>query len=117
MGVPAGQSGADAAREAAQRRADAMKEKLGEIDSWESIGRTGWQRVETEKGFRYFYHKKKKKTSWECPKEIAAEVAELDGVLGVAAPEPAASAKAPAGDTAKKETADAKKDGMDVDTP
>merc|ERR1711972_458237 len=115
MGVPAGQSEADAAREAAHRRAEAMKEKLGEIDSWESIGRTGWQRVETENGFRYFYHKKKKKTSWECPKEIAAEVAELDGVLGVAALEPAASAKAPAAGSAKPEIDAAKSDDMDVD--
>merc|ERR1712048_329574 len=58
------------------------KTQMGEPESWESIGKTGWLRVETDKGFKYFFHKKSKKTSWSCPKEIAREVAELDGVLG-----------------------------------
>lgn len=62
----------------------AIKSKIGEPESWESIGKTGWLRVETDKGFKYFFHKKKKKTSWDCPPEIAKDVAELDGVLGIA---------------------------------
>eukprot|EP00927_Polykrikos_kofoidii_P059842 TRINITY_DN54964_c0_g1_i1.p1 TRINITY_DN54964_c0_g1~~TRINITY_DN54964_c0_g1_i1.p1 ORF type:complete len:855 (+),score=186.00 TRINITY_DN54964_c0_g1_i1:371-2566(+) len=63
-----------------------VKATLGEIESWETIGKTGWLRVETEKGFKYFFQKKTRKTEWTCPKEIAKEVAELDGVLGFSAP-------------------------------
>eukprot|EP00747_Dinoflagellata_sp_TGD_P025526 gnl/TRDRNA2_/TRDRNA2_131318_c3_seq1.p1 gnl/TRDRNA2_/TRDRNA2_131318_c3~~gnl/TRDRNA2_/TRDRNA2_131318_c3_seq1.p1 ORF type:complete len:743 (-),score=213.22 gnl/TRDRNA2_/TRDRNA2_131318_c3_seq1:34-2019(-) len=62
-----------------------MKTEIGEPESWESIGRTPWLRVETDKGHTYFYHKKTKKTYWECPEEIKKQVDELDGVL--AAPE------------------------------
>ena len=63
-------------------KATSVKDKLGEPESWESIGKTGWTRVQTDKGYTYFYHKKQKKTSWTCPPEIAKEVAELDGSLG-----------------------------------
>lgn len=59
-----------------------MKDRIGEPESWETIGKTGWARVETDKGFTYFYHKKQKKTSWTCPPEIEKDVAELDGCLG-----------------------------------
>ena len=62
-----------------------MKDRIGEPESWETIGKTGWSRVQTDKGFTYFYHKKQKKTSWTCPPEIERDVAELDGCL---APEP-----------------------------
>jgi len=44
--------------------------------------------VDTENGFQYFFHKKKKITAWTCPPEIKKEVDELDGVLGVAPPAP-----------------------------
>eukprot|EP00929_Paragymnodinium_shiwhaense_P120392 TRINITY_DN9231_c0_g1_i1.p1 TRINITY_DN9231_c0_g1~~TRINITY_DN9231_c0_g1_i1.p1 ORF type:complete len:870 (+),score=268.88 TRINITY_DN9231_c0_g1_i1:113-2722(+) len=73
--------------------AETLKRKLGEVESWETIGKTGWLRVETENGFKYFYHKKSKKTAWECPREIAKEVAELDGVLGFQAPDEAEGAQ------------------------
>ena len=59
-----------------------MKDKIGEPESWETIGKTGWTRVQTDKGFTYFYHKKQKKTAWTCPPEIERDVAELDGCLG-----------------------------------
>jgi len=59
-----------------------MKAKLGEPETWETIGKTGWLRVETENGYQYFYHKKTKRTSWTCPDGISKEVAELDGALG-----------------------------------
>ena len=29
----------------------------------ETIGKTGWQRVETEKGYKYFFHKKTKRST------------------------------------------------------
>ncbi|CAE8634124.1 unnamed protein product, partial [Polarella glacialis] len=77
----------EAAAPAAGPPQDSIKDRIGEPESWESIGRTGWLRVETEKGFTYFFHKKKKLTAWTCPPEIAREVAELDGVLGAAEPE------------------------------
>ena len=62
--------------------AASIKDRIGEPDSWETIGKTGWSRVQTDKGFTYFYHKKQKKTSWTCPPEIEKDVAELDGCLG-----------------------------------
>lgn len=62
--------------------APSMKDRIGEPESWETIGKTGWSRVQTDKGFTYFYHKKQKKTSWTCPPEIERDVAELDGCLG-----------------------------------
>lgn len=82
---------------AAPAGGDVAKGKLGEPESWETIGKTGWLRVETDKGFTYFFHKKKKKTSWTCPPEIAREVAELDGVLGIAPAGAAEPEKAPSG--------------------
>lgn len=76
--------------------AGAIRASLGEPESWETIGKSGWLRVETENGFKYFFHKKKKTTSWTCPEEIAKEVAELDGVLGIAPElEPAAKGQGP----------------------
>jgi len=77
-----------------------MKDRIGEPETWETIGKTGWLRVETDKGFTYFFHKKKKKTAWSCPPEIAKQVAELDGVLGAAEPE-----KPPDQDQAQEEPA------------
>lgn len=62
--------------------AASIKDRIGEPESWETIGKTGWSRVQTDKGFTYFYHKKQKKTSWTCPPEIEKDVAELDGCLG-----------------------------------
>ena len=81
-----------------------VKGKLGEPESWESIGKTGWTRVQTDKGYTYFYHKKQKKTSWTCPPEIAKEVAELDGSLG--AVEGEAESKEEKGDEEGKEGAE-----------
>lgn len=98
----AAETPAKAAAAAVSSGGGSVKERLGEPESWESIGKTGWLRVETEKGFTYFYHKKKKKTSWTCPPEIAKAVAELDGVLGLAE-EPAAGKDA--------ETPEKKQDG------
>jgi len=77
---------------------DPVKEQLGEPESWETIGKTGWLRVETENGFKYFFHKKTKKTVWTCPPEIKREVDALDGVLTAAG---LVEAPAPEEDTAK----------------
>jgi len=88
-----GQAAAPAGKAAA---AEGVEAQIGKPESWETIGRTGWLRVETEHGFSYFFHKKTRRTSWQCPKDIERDVAELDGVLGVAGAAAATESAAPA---------------------
>lgn len=84
-----------------------VREQVGEPETWESIGRTGWLRVETDRGFKYFFHKKTKRTAWSCPKEIEKEVAELDGALAPMAP-PSPPEEAEASSEVKAEDAPSK---------
>mmetsp|Transcript_55153 Transcript_55153/g.158597 ORF Transcript_55153/g.158597 Transcript_55153/m.158597 type:complete len:811 (+) Transcript_55153:84-2516(+) len=110
-GPPAKASAAAIAAAAEARGGpEAVKAALGEPESWESIGKTGWKRVETDKGFTYFFHKKKKVTSWECPKEIANEVAELDGVLGFTGDSAPAGDAGGGGNEEKKKAEESKAD-------
>mmetsp|Transcript_41201 Transcript_41201/g.132656 ORF Transcript_41201/g.132656 Transcript_41201/m.132656 type:complete len:868 (+) Transcript_41201:82-2685(+) len=111
-GPPAKASAAAIAAAAEARGGpEALKAALGEPESWESIGKTGWKRVETDKGFTYFFQKKKKITSWECPKEIANEVAELDGVLGFTGDSALAGDAGGGVNEEKKKTEESKADG------
>lgn len=59
---------------------------LGEPESKESIGKSGWFRIETDTGMQYFWHKKTKKTVWECPEEIKKLVESIDAPTPVAQP-------------------------------
>lgn len=94
---------------------EAVKSQLGEPESWETIAKTGWMRVHTEKGFQYFFNKKTKTTSWTCPPEIAEQVRALDGALGGPATASATGGEAGTGDAGKEvegEKASAKGESM-----
>jgi len=73
---------ATAAPEPAACSEEAVKSQLGTPEKWETIAKTGWKRVHTDKGFQYFYNKKTKTTSWTCPPEIADQIRALDDARG-----------------------------------
>mmetsp|Transcript_47819 Transcript_47819/g.126638 ORF Transcript_47819/g.126638 Transcript_47819/m.126638 type:complete len:586 (-) Transcript_47819:232-1989(-) len=55
------------------------RKKAAGVESTEDIGDSKWYRVFLENGKCYFVNRETKETRWQCPDEIAAIVADLDG--------------------------------------
>ena len=71
---PAASAGASASSEPKKPK----KEKKEKAKEKVPIGETGWQRVTTNEGHTFYFHKETKRSEWTVPDEIAGEVKKMD---------------------------------------